>query len=244
MDPYAAIAPFYDIEHRNFQEDAAFYVKTLRPGKLLEVGSGTGRLMEPLLDAGFQVWGVEPSPAMMDIAQARIGERARLVLGDIAHLPPEIEFDAVLLPLNTLWHFLSKEERVSLIDDIRQRLVPTGTLILDTTNPLTMADRGSNGEVRERFRTEETRGWIAGYSAAWDDQAAQILTLSLWYDRVSPTGVVKRFGAELDLRYSYQPELDLLLTTCGFRVTHWYGDYDASPYTATSPNLLAVASRA
>ncbi len=66
-------------------------------GDVLDVGMGTGRLCAVLDQRGWQVSGVDLSPAMVAAARRRLPELAeRLVEGPIAHLPFAGEsFDAV-----------------------------------------------------------------------------------------------------------------------------------------------------
>ena len=66
-------------------------------GEVLDVGMGTGRLCAELDRRGWQVSGVDLSPAMVAAARRRLPQVAdRLVEGPIEHLPFDDEsFDAV-----------------------------------------------------------------------------------------------------------------------------------------------------
>lgn len=73
-----------------------------RKSTLLEVGCGTGIFLETFYDAGFDVTGVDPSPAMLKIARRRMGQKAFLQLGHAERLCfDDKEFDYVAL-LNVL----------------------------------------------------------------------------------------------------------------------------------------------
>ncbi len=80
--------------------------------------------------------------------------------------------------------------------------------------------------------------------ATHTDRAAQLRHVRLWYDTTGPDGVLRRRGAAFSLRWTYQPELELLLERNGFAPKHWYGSYDLEPYDERSPLLIAVASPA
>lgn len=58
-----------------------------RGQRLLEIGCGTGVFLEDLHGAGFDVTGLDASPAMLEAARQRLGTRADLHLGDAGHLP-------------------------------------------------------------------------------------------------------------------------------------------------------------
>ena len=95
---------------------AAFLRK--HPGPALEVASGSGRLMFPLIMAGCEIEGLELSPDMLSLARARaasLGVDAVLHEGDMTHwhasrryaalLAPAFALQLVADPLATLRHW-------------------------------------------------------------------------------------------------------------------------------------------
>ena len=54
---------------------------------LLDVGCGTGLFLEMLWECGFDVTGLDPSPANIEWSRARLGFRAEYRIGMPAHLP-------------------------------------------------------------------------------------------------------------------------------------------------------------
>ena len=110
-DPYAALAEWYDLEHDAITEDIEYFARQIaasasaRP-RVLEIGSGTGRIAAGLALAGYEVVGVEPSAAMRARCLARLAAlpervaRRVTVVEDNARLltlPPDARFDAVVL---------------------------------------------------------------------------------------------------------------------------------------------------
>lgn len=75
------------------------------PGPALEIGSGSGRLMFPLLEAGFEVEGLELSPDMRALAHARadsLGLQPVIHAGDMSTWRPHRRLAALLAPAFTL----------------------------------------------------------------------------------------------------------------------------------------------
>lgn len=69
-----------------------------RGQRLVEIGCGLGLFLEEFWRAGFDVTGLDKSPAMLQSCRERLGQRAELFLGDAAHLPFEDkEFDYAAL---------------------------------------------------------------------------------------------------------------------------------------------------
>ena len=82
-----------------------------RQQKLLEIGCGPGRFLQFFWESGFDVSGLDASPAMLELARERLGHRADLHLGQAEHLPfRDKEFDVVALL--TLLEFCSDPDRV------------------------------------------------------------------------------------------------------------------------------------
>jgi len=70
--------------------------------KILDIGCGTGNQLMSLSKAGFNLSGVDASPAMIEIARDRLGNRCELKTGRAEDLPfSDNEFDIALL-INTL----------------------------------------------------------------------------------------------------------------------------------------------
>jgi SAM-dependent methyltransferase len=244
-DPYEAVAQFYDLEHQNFGSDVDFYLQTVQDGPVLEVGVGTGRVMLPLLEAGFDVWGVDTSPAMLSRATPKTEgfPKSHLVQASVLEMGLDVLFRSALMPLNTLWHLPSSDEQVAALRSIQRHLDQDGLLILDLSNPFTLPERGSWGEVRQRLRCQMGEESVMGWSASWDDEAAQTLRMSLTYDRARSDGRVQRSLSEFILRYVYAGELSLMLLLAGFAKPNLFGSYELDAYSAASPNLIAVTHR-
>jgi SAM-dependent methyltransferase len=246
MDPYAEIAPFYDWEHDDFTDDVSFYLNVIQGGPVLDVGIGTGRIALAVANAGFEVVGVDVSDAMMALARKRLhgAQGVQLCRGPVAELDSRSRFSVALLSLNTLWHVTELNAQIEMLRAIGRRLIPGGLLVVDVSNPLTMADREGRGELRQRFRRVVDDRTVSAYSAAWDDEGEQILTLSLTYEETLSTGASRRTCAELELRYLYRFELELALGQAGLVLSHCYGSYDLQPYGSESPNLIVIAQPA
>lgn len=75
------------------------------PGPALELGSGSGRLMFPLLKLGFEVEGLELSPDMMSLGKARagrLGVNPMVHAGDMTRWRGGRRYASLLAPAFTL----------------------------------------------------------------------------------------------------------------------------------------------
>lgn len=83
-------------EKRLLQHFMAPWVR--RQQSLLEVGCGPGRFLQFFWESGFDVTGLDASPAMLELARERMGSKADLHVGRAEHLPfADKEYDVVAL---------------------------------------------------------------------------------------------------------------------------------------------------
>lgn len=138
-----------------------------RGERLLEIGFGTGRLVELLLEAAFGVTvaGVDPTPTMLEVARARprvaaAGDRADLRLGDAQSLPwPDAHFDAAL----ALHSFQFWVEPAAALAEIARVLRPSGRLLLVLRHHGSRApDWLPNPASRSGHEPEAARELLAG----------------------------------------------------------------------------------
>src|SRR5947209_19363908 len=114
MDPYQDIVHFYDLEHDAFDDDASFFADLVQEGPVLEVGCGTGRIVERLARTGLEVIGIDTSEAMLSAARARLAgvANASVQLMSVQALSLSSQFRSVIWPLNVLWHLPGLEAQI------------------------------------------------------------------------------------------------------------------------------------
>ena len=102
------------------------------PGDALDAGMGGGRLCHALDRLGWRVSGVDISPAMVDIARARLPHlRTDLVTGSIESLPyGDAAFDAVFAS-----GVLEYTDVRRSLGELARVLAPGGTAIVSYPNP-------------------------------------------------------------------------------------------------------------
>ncbi len=242
----------YDLDTVDLVDDLDFYVALARRtgGPVLEIGCGTGRVLVPLAEAGFQVTGVDNDPRMLARARARVeragvGERARLVEADARTLSLYEHFALAIVPLNSFLHFVSDEDQIAVLGSILDHLRPGGLLVLDLPNPEPALLGEQGGQVvLEWVRTDaETGAEVSKLRSQRVDTARQLVELTLLFDEASEKGLRRRVYT-LPLRYVYRRELELLLEKCGFAVESVYGAYDLSEYASDSLKLIVLATLA
>jgi len=114
----------------------AMYLSDLKPGKLLEVGTGSGRFLHRMRIAGWAVQGTDFDPAVAARVARKYG--LRVDVGDLADLRyPADTYDAVALS-QVIEHV---HDPLALLRECLRVLRVGGRLVLTTPNALACAHR-------------------------------------------------------------------------------------------------------
>lgn len=131
---YSDFAPFYDVVQGGAAEAFAGWIERrveeagVVPGSLLELGCGTGAVLE-LLPAEWAKVGVDISPEMLEIARAK-GLDAELLVADIRSLSLGRTFDVVACVYDTINH-LPGTEWPSVFATAAAHLTDDGVFLFD-----------------------------------------------------------------------------------------------------------------
>ncbi len=130
---YEAIAPVYDdfTHHHDYELWLGNLLPELqrhglRGDRLLDVACGTGKSFIPMLRRGWRVTASDISPAMVELARAKVGEAAALSVADMRELPTFGEFDLVWSLDDAVNYLLSREELERALAGMRRNLGPRG----------------------------------------------------------------------------------------------------------------------
>lgn len=110
----------------------------MQPGsKVLDLCCGHGRHSRALAQKGFKVTGLDLSAVLLEEARKRQKglPPIRYVQGDVRQLPFEREFDYVLNLFTSFGYFDKRQENITVFDEIRKVLKPTGLFLIDFLNP-------------------------------------------------------------------------------------------------------------
>jgi ubiquinone/menaquinone biosynthesis C-methylase UbiE len=132
-DAYGRIATFYDrlLEPVNapLRSIGLKLFPTDNSMTVLDVGCGTGAHLEAYVESGASCFGLDASPAMLEQASARLGDRCNLELGDATALPYEdASFDLVFAAL--FLHELNGSVRAVALSEMARVVKPEGRVLI------------------------------------------------------------------------------------------------------------------
>lgn len=151
-----------EIHHRGFgfvAEGAAALVQEQVPerGLVVDLGSGTGIYARAMNDAGYDVIGVDLSPAMVEIAR-RTAPAAQFSIGSVHDFDIPSPCVAVTCMGDVLNYTTDTRTGLDAIGRVAKRaraaLVPGGVFVFDVVTP------GRGGPTGRRDRVHEGDDWV------------------------------------------------------------------------------------
>jgi SAM-dependent methyltransferase len=198
---------------------------------VLEVGSGTGRLLIPMAARGLEVEGLEISPEM--VAQMRAnegGERIPVTIGDMTDFDLGRQVDIIFSAHNSFQHLTTQERQVQALKNQVRHLAPGGRLVLEAWLPYPMTRLPPKGVTTLATSADEVV--IYPYR---HDQVGQMIEGSVL--------AIRKDGVEIypaKHRYVWPPELDLMAELAGLRLLERWSDWARSPFGESSDNHVCV----
>lgn len=203
------LAHVHDVAFGAWARDAAPFVLArlreagIEDGLVVDLGCGSGILAAELLEAGYEVRGVDASAEMLELAGRRaVG--ADLVHGSLheVELPP----CGAVTALGECVNYGGPPSLEPLFARVYEALEPGGVLVFDAAGP------GREPEVRRRAR-HEGEGWVLR-TEAHEDRDARTLTRRIALVRDG------RSSEEVHLLRLYEPD-DVIdwLESVGFTAT-------------------------
>ncbi len=242
------VARLYDLEHAGFEEDLHLYQSyaLMTGGPVLELGCGTGRLMLPLVAAGYEVVGVDSSPGMLRLARERLQSAGQrdwdLLCADLADLGSlrAEHFGMAFCALNTWAHLAGPEEAVRVLEAVHRVLRPAGLLLIDVEDPVHRV--AGRGELLLGGVFSDGDATVVKIVASAHDPSSGADDVTVIWDRTA-NGGIERTVAHTRMRSYSRGELEQMLLRTGYEVRETLGSWDLEAYTGRGDRLVFVASR-
>ena len=216
---------------------------------VLDLGSGTGEHARFLASKGFDVTGVDTSPAMLEKSRAAGPEEGnvRFIAGDMRYLPNVVEdrFGAAICVGNALPHLTGEDDLHNLATGLRRVLLGGAPFLVQIVN-------------YDRIEAKKERALPLTFLADPDDAGATIVflrtmellpggrvifmptTLRQRTDREEPLELVAT--RRVEIRGWRAAEIERVFREAGFASVELYGSYAKEPFVpAESRDVIAVA---
>jgi SAM-dependent methyltransferase len=226
MHPYqAAFARFYDAHLSDHMRAiglaiARFHRDTgVAPEDctLLDIGCGTGRLMESLLAERYRAIGIDLSPAMLDVAADCLADaishgRARLIAGDATDFSLDDQVDLVAATRDVMNHLGGLDAFSRCLRCSANALRPGGWFIFDL-----LTHRGLEGW--NDCYIQDNRAFMCVSRGVYDAERREAIGMFSGY-HCGPSGIERFEQVVREVAYTL-PEIQETLALAGFGRWHF-----------------------
>ncbi|MEY4545798.1 MAG: hypothetical protein RL685_1993 [Pseudomonadota bacterium] len=246
-------AELYALTHRGQRGDAEFYAgQCARVGRVLELGTGYGRLLGPL-SATAELVGLDRDPELLAAARRQMrgplrgqGRRVRLVEGDFTSFQLPGTFDRIVMPYNALYCLLGRRALLRCFQRVRAHLAEGGQFLFDVWS----ADgfqRSTRRASRRAGHRDDDAAIVSLHhrGQVWDVFEHSRLRSARQRLDVLYTYVPRSGGAPIDIRieqrYAPWAEIAALLAQAGLQVSARYGGFARERWSPHSDQLVVIA---
>jgi SAM-dependent methyltransferase len=238
----AYLAGVYDRWHpRSARDDYDFYLPRIMGAQaVLDVGCGTGTLLHEARDAGHKgrLCGLDPAPGMLERARARTD--IEWALGDLASGGWSSEFDLIVMTGHAFQAITEDDALSDFFAAIARAFRPGGSFAFETRNPAARA--WEHWRPENAVTVEDSEGRLVRITtevvAPYDGRT---VSFTHAFEGAHPSlPQVSRST----LRFLDAAALDALLAGVGLVIAQQFGDFDGSPLTPASPEIITIAQRA
>ena len=205
---------------------------------------GSGRVILPLAQAGYDVVGVDSSAPMLAIAKKHIQEMSvhcELLQEDMVTMQLGRKFRMAFVALGSFAHIVTRKAQQQALANIRAHLSTGGLFLLDISNADARYMEDLGGHMLHQGTWKQDDGTLLTHFVSPASSPTQhLLELTHFYDRHQQGSSVERTTVTTHLYLFDRSEMELLLAQAGFGVKDVYGDYDLGPSLLDSPRMIFV----
>ncbi|WP_174732239.1 class I SAM-dependent methyltransferase [Mesobacillus harenae] len=220
--------------------DVEFYQERLSSctGSILEPGTGTGRMLIPLLEKGLKVEGIDASTEMLTICRRNCEKRGLLPIlfeGKMESFVLDKEYEAIIIPAGSFLMLHRREDSIRALKNFHKHLGKRGKLIIDTFLPTDF----TTGIV-------STRSWECenGDTITLENKTVKVDYINQYtlshgrYEKWRNGQLIQTELEEFPLRWYGVEELKMLLEQTGYSDVLISADYKYGKYPTGSNQVI------
>tara|TARA_Y100000994_G_scaffold40800_1_gene31708 strand:+ start:14064 stop:14813 length:750 start_codon:yes stop_codon:yes gene_type:complete len=224
----------YDDQYWWKRDDIEFYKKIIPSNsKVLELGSGTGRLGVPLLRNDVEYFGLELSKEFCNYTRSKLlnkEHQKQIIHGDMTSFKIDHKFDYIFVAFNTFLHLLTNDKAAQCFQCVKSHLSDNGIFILDIVHPHPSFLFKSNNkpELVMDFKDSTNDDIVEIYEYCEYNHETEICDIIWEYRYQKHVDSSKQF--KYQMRMYYPDTINRLLIDNGFYIDEVYGDYDMNRF--------------
>ncbi len=251
------VSEYYDYIFNDLQ-DKQFYVDLALKsgGPVLELGTGTGRILLPIARAGVSITGIDLSEGMINICRKKlkseseeIRRNVKIIITDLRRFNLGKKYPLIIIPFSTFQYLLEVEDQLSCLESIAMHLKKGGKFVLSVFNESIsrLSDESLYNEfdITPEFVMPDGRKVYRRFLYVERDYTKQVEIKESIFYVTHPDGRKERLVHRFGMRYFFQFELIHMCARVNLKVKGIYSDYNYMPYDADfrEGRLIIIAEK-
>lgn len=213
---------FYDLtEPWALKDEINFYQKLLGNTRepILEAMCGTGRLLLPLLELGFNIEGVDNSESMLAKCRDKAKEKnlsPLLYKANIADMVLDKKYHAIIIAVGSFQLIHPRETALVILKNLKSHLMPGGKLLLDTFIRYDTLSTIKNN-ITEQIQTKDN-SIIKISIQEKSNIIEQYVDSIMLYEKIKNNQIIQSETEKMRISWYYKYEFKMFLEQAGFNL--------------------------
>lgn len=223
----ANFARFYDTIYHQMRDgvDNEFFQNEIQKsgGKILDLGTGTGRLFINALNRGADIYGLDISESMLEILLKKLhkDQHYRIIRQNMINFSYDFKFDLIIAPFRVIMHLLDIEDQIKAINNVYDHLKSGGKFIFDAFIPnLNQLIKGVNHHM-DFEGEDDSSNKIKRFVSTSPDLIKQTIQVNFHLEWVE-NNKLESDDWIIPLRFFFRYELEHLLQRTNFEEYNIY----------------------
>ncbi|KGR78852.1 class I SAM-dependent methyltransferase [Ureibacillus manganicus] len=240
----------YDKENESYLAELPFLLEwaSKMGGPIIDVACGTGRITIPLAKEGYKLIGVDIHKGMLEEAKSKSSNnllQVEWIEQDCTNMNINTISKLIYSVGNSFQHFLTNEAQDRFISSVYKHLDDEGVFIFGTRFP--SAEELLQPPTEEYWRSyidNDTQITVDVFTLSNYDSLNQIQHYTTIRKYRNLNGdLIKETKTNIRLRYVFPKEMERILFNNGFKILHLYSDWNKTPLTNDSYEMIYVCKK-
>lgn len=233
-------AKMYDLRTKNISSDILTIKKLLSPEeRILEVGSGTGRIILNLQKHGFKnITGIEIDNLYYKASLIKLESlnepNIKIINTNFLHFSTKEKFNKIIFPFNVFSEFLAPEEKFGALSKAKELIEEGGQIILFNFVHDFKSWSEENAEYNFNIEDEEKNHWGCDIKCS-RNLNKQLSTCNVTYKNINDFNTI---SDSYKMSLLTRNELLILFYSLNLQVINEYGSYDLDKFNDCSKIMI------
>ena len=228
----------YEEEYKD-DKDVNFLFKELKSGTHLEIGCGTGRILNGLAKRkDLKLYGIDVDKTALTIAKKKFKKKINIIHSPAEKFISKIKFDSIFFMFNGFM-YLNDCQKKEFLKNSKKNLKKNGFLYISIFNPCKhrLEEKFPYYKFQKKIKVNKTE--IKKFEYNLYNLKKQTVDRAFNYEYISRNNNLKRITYEFKQYYLFKDQFLKILKLNKFHDVSIYGNFKKNNFDELSPIILA-----